>query len=406
MATQLFTDEMAAAIWGGGDTASLAGLEVKDPPVEAAANDDDKKIDPITDDKLVNIWGPKTEEDDDEPPAKTDPPAKTTAAAQPATATHATAAAAANKGGRKPELVSFVNKLVEEESLLGFDGQEINTVEDAKELILQNLKQKEKDAYESGYEERKKAFSPQVQAVLHYAENGAQSAEELLDLLGAIKGVEDIEDFKTDTPAGSENVIRQALKAKGLKDKYIDSQVGMLKDLGPEKLKAAADELLPEIEELKQKDVQQKLQAAQVRRQDAEEASKGYINTITKALSEDKVGKLQLQREEKSKLFAALAKPSFTSLSGKPTNQFVKALEDLQFGQTANMGLFLNIVHHAIDPEGFMEKLKTTITSEVASNTQRELRLAKSNKANTNQEPNRDVAPKKTINKDFVNPFA
>lgn len=395
---EILTDEQAAAIWSGQTTSLLDLGESKKnetppiilPKIEETVKVEEPKV--VVKDEEINFIPDEEEEEE------------------------AVATTSGKKGGRKPtDLVNMVNQLIADDTLLGWqdkDGNnmEIKTIDEAKQLIRDNLSNKDVDKEEEWWEAKKGAYSPQVQAILHYADQGAQSATQLAQLLGAIQEVEEAVEIDLKTPAGQEATIRQTLKSKGFKDSYIDKQITILKDLGDDRLKEEAEELYPELVTARQKQVQQRIADQESRRKEAEDASKVYVSTIKKTLDKDTVGGVKLTRDDKAKLYEAVTKPAYTSLNGAPTNLFVKTLEEMQFGKNADYDHFMNIVQYAIDPKGFLEKLKTSVGNEIADHTYRQLKTAKSSSANTNNDDvSRQAIPnKKGITKGggFVNPYA
>lgn len=402
---EILTDEQAAAIWSG-QTTSLLGMETTkvEPKVEEKKTEvkqeetkqEDKPV--IKAEELDNLFSEETTTTDD-------------------TTTDNTSVDATGKkvGGRKvTDLVQVVNQLITDDVLFGYqdaegNSVEIKTIDEAKQLIKDNLAESGKDKKEEWKKEYREEFSPQVQAILHYAEQGAQSATQLFQLMGAIQQVEEAVEIDMDTPQGHEQVIRQIYKAKGFKDSYIDKQVNILKDLGEDRIKVEAEELYPELVQAKQEQVKRVLADQEIRRKEAEEASKVYVSTIKQTLSKDVVGDIKLSREDKAKLYEAVTQPKYTSLNGSPTNLFVKTLEDLQFGKNANYEHFMNVVQYAIDPKSFVEKLKTSVGNDIADDTFRKLKTAKGTVATSvgDNSSERSALPKKGIKKggDFVNPF-
>lgn len=402
---EILTDEQAAAIWSG-QTTSLLGMEpTKDiPKVEEKKTEvkqeeikqEDKPT--VKEEELDNLFSEETTTTDD-------------------TTTDDTSVDTTGKkvGGRKvTDLVQVVNQLITDDVLFGYqdaegNSVEIKTIDEAKQLIKDNLAESGKDKKEEWKKEYREEFSPQVQAILHYAEQGAQSATQLFQLMGAIQQVEEAVEIDMNTPQGHEQVIRQIYKAKGFKDSYIDKQVNILKDLGEDRIKTEAEELYPELVQAKQEQVKRVLADQEARRKEAEEASKVYVSTIKQTLSKDVVGGVKLSREDKAKLYEAVTQPKYTSLNGSPTNLFVKTLEDLQFGKNANYEHFMNVVQYAIDPKTFVEKLKTSVGNDIADDTFRKLKTAKGTAATSvgDNSSERSALPKKGIKKggDFVNPF-
>lgn len=424
MPTEILTDEQAAAIWSG-QTSSLLGMEQNDstttvtttkvePAKEKVEVEDDttEKV-VVKEEELNNLFAEGGAEEEDEQQndkVLTEPKAVTTPAKDAATAT------TTSKAGRKPDTVSVVNRLVKDGTLFGYEDDkgdvvEIKTVEEAEKLIKDNLEHREKSSEEGWRDAYKKSFSPQVQAVLNYAEQGAQSATELVQLLGAIQNIEEVADIDIATKEGQEETIRQTLKSKGFKDGYINKQITTLKDLGDEKLKEAAEELLPDLNQMRQDRVKVMLEDGEKRRKSAEEASRVYVSTIKSTLDQETVGAIKLAREDKAKLYEAVTQPKYTSLNGTPTNLFVKTLEDLQFGRSKDYNHFMNIVHYSIDPKGFMEKLEKTIGNKLADDTYRKLKTAKSTSANASADDTREgtggSSQRRTLPKaGFTNPYS
>lgn len=408
---EILTDEQAAAIWSG-QTTSLLGMEPTkvDPKVEEKKVDDVKKEDVKVEPKQEANKSAVKEEDLDNLFSTEE-----TILTDDTTSADDTNADSTGKKGRKvTDLVQIVNQLITEDVLSGYQDAEgnsvdIKTIDEAKQLIKDNLAESGKDKKEEWKKEYREEFSPQVQAILHYAEQGAQSATQLFQLMGAIQQVEEAVEIDMNTPQGHEQVIRQIYKAKGFKDSYIDKQVNILKDLGEDRIKVEAEELYPELVQAKQEQVKRVLAEQDVRRKEAEEASKVYVSTIKQTLSKDVIGGVKLSREDKAKLYEAVTQPKYTSLNGTATNLFVKTLEDLQFGKNANYDHFMNVVQYAIDPKAFVEKLKTSVGNDIADDTFRKLKTAKGTAATSvgDNTSDRSALPKKGIKKggDFVNPF-
>lgn len=401
------TDDVAAAIWSG-STASIAGLEESQQEEEVVEDDEEKVIDttkakPINDDDIAAaLRGDDIEEEEEEEveeePVVPEKKAKPVVKAAPAkTTTKKT----------DTELVAMVNQLVDEGDLDGFSENDeivpVKTVEEAKALIKANLAEKEKATIDSAWDMKVKSYSPQVQTILKYAEQGAQSATELLELMQTIKEVEDANEFDVKTKEGQISVIREAYKAKGFKDAYIEKNIKRLEEL--DALEEEAQELSQELVQLKAGEVKKRLEVQAKREQEAMDASKVYFKTIQETLSKEVVNGVKLAKEDKAKIYRALADDRFTSLSGGKTNEFVKTLEDLQFGKEANYDHFLSIVQFTVDPKGFVEKLKASVKQEVTAETVKKLKSAKQVQANT-EEIETTSSPKKGIKKPgFRNPF-
>jgi hypothetical protein len=422
---QILTDDQAAAIWSG-DTASILDLTPtdtkkdppKDTPIDTKVVPDDKKVDttlktdknklPVTDTDL-NVWDANADPDSDADGDSDELDTQTQSSKEDKSgASDNQGTPGEPKKGRKPaEIVSLVNQLVEEEVLSGYanDKDEIEpvrTIEEAKALIIENLKLKESKTEEDVWKTKIKSYSPQIQALLHYAEQGGQ---DISTLMGAIAQAEEASDLTLENEEGQTEIIRQTLKLKGFDDDEIKDQIDTLKDVN--KLKSKAEKFLPELTKMQEKRVEMILQEQESRRKEAEDASRIYLTTVQNTLNKDKVGALSLQRQDKAKIFEALAVPKYRSLNGTPVNGFIKSLEEMQFGKNADYDHFTNIVHFAVDKEGFINKLKEELKAELTATTIKKLKTSKSTSANAQDEETSNPQKKNVITRDkFRNPYS
>lgn len=404
---ELLTDEQAAQIWAG-DTASLTNLDNKGddakdikPVLENDVSEEEEKENkedvskPIDSDELTKALSGILEEDEEGDDISVEDEESEESSKEDEKKE-------IKKTGRKPsDIVSLVNQLVEDEELRGFDEGEVKTIEEAKELIKLNLKEKENEASDKWWETKVSNYSPQIQAILHYAEQGGT---DVTPLLSAIAQVEEVVQMNPETEEGQIAIVDEVLKLKGFDEEERKDQIETLKDL--DKLKTKAEKFLPELNKMKEKRVQMILQEEEERQKEAQEASRVYMNTIKNTLDKDSIAGISLRKEDKAKVFESLALANHTSLNGKKTNAFIKRLEDLQFGKNADYEKFLNIVYHAIDEEGFMEKLTTKIKNNLTENTVKKLKSSKSTNPNTNEEIETTEIKRNTISKNsFRNPY-
>lgn len=406
---QTLTDEQAAAIWSG-DTAAMINYNQPDenseviepkPDTEEIINTPAPNI--IDQDDLDGIFRESNEDDEDEPEVQ--------ATAQPKetqTSTN-TEAEDSSKRGRKPaDLVNVVNQMIQEDVLFGFEDKngavlEIKTIEEAKELIKENLKYKEDNAENTFWKKKVESYSPQIQAILHYAEKGGQ---DVTPLINAISEVERNSDLDVEDEKGQEEIVTQVLKIKGFDEEEIKDQIDTLKDL--DRLKAKATKFLPELNKMKEQRIQLMLQEQNQRNEQAKEATRIYLETVQRTLDKEQVGPVRLKREDKFKIVDALAEPKYTSINGFKVNEFVKVIEDLQFGKNQDYDHFLNLVHYAVDKQGFLDKLKESLTNDVTVDQVRRLKTAKNNVQTSQTEQSNERSTRtNVIRKDgFKNPYS
>lgn len=411
MLTEILTDDQAALIWGGGDTSSLANLDTDKTQNSEQTNTDPTKTDDtavvddkgtppakttIKDEDLQGIFGDPDEDVDDDVDDVDDKGSDKDTEDKTDTIQTTT------RKGRKPaEFVALINQMIEDGSLVGFeDDAEVKTVEEARSLIKANLEEKEAAASESFWESKVKSYSPQVQAIIQYAESGGQDVSSLLSL---ISQAEKSFDFDIESEKGQEDIVRETLRMKGFDNEEIEDQISTLKDL--EKLEAKAKKFLPELQTISQQKVQIMLDREEQRKRDAREAANIYLKTVESTLGKDTLDGVKIQREDKAKIFDALAHHNHVSLNGGPTNGFVKTLEELQFGKNQDYEHFLNIVHYAVDKKSFIEKIKASLKNEINAETVKKLKSAKSTAANTEQNFEGRQTRKTISRSEFKNPF-
>jgi hypothetical protein len=304
--------------------------------------------------------------------------------------------------GKKSEpFLSVLNDLITSGDLVGFEDGEIKSVDEAKELIRLNVQEAKKSGFEDVWKDKVESFSPQVQAILRYAETGGQ---DILPLLNAISKVEEVSNFDVETEEGQEEILKQYLKVQGWDEDDIKEEIETAKDLN--KLKSKAEKFLPKLDQMHQQRVNQMMEEQAEADKEAEQARQTYLTTIRTTLSKDKLADIKLGREDKALLWDSLTDIKYKSWSGQPTNKFFKKLEEIQAGKTADYDHFLEIVHMTVDPKGYKEKLKEQLKTETTVETARKLKIDQ--KRNSNSETLFEEEQKKpTIQRSgFKNPFA
>lgn len=306
------------------------------------------------------------------------------------------------KPGRKPvELVDLVNKMIKEGELIGFeDDGEVTTIEEAKKLIKGNIQEAKSSSFEDLWKSKIESYSPQVQAILHYAEQGG---EDITPLLTAISQIEHTENLDLNTEEGQKGILKEYYKSQGWKDEDIDEEIALFVDT--EKLKPKAEKILPMLEKMRQKRIEAMMVEQEARNEEVQKAREVYYETVKNALSKDKLGDVKLDRSQKGQIWRGLTDNTYKSWNGTPTNGFYKTLEELQVGDNQNYDHFLEIVFLALDRDGFKEKLRDEIKSEQAANTARKLKTEQKRQSSEASIPGEEK--KKGIKREaFKNPFS
>lgn len=395
---ELSQNELSAILYGSGDIVLPPKEEVKEPkeePKEPAKQDDKKgtkAFNPI--DTNFDSWDSLSKlvesdkKDDDEPKDPKEAP-KDQGAQEP------------TKPGRKTtDLISVANELIEEGLLFGFEDGAPKTIEEVKELIKLNLSQKEKLTEDKVWENKVAQYSPQIKAILDYAEKGGTDAS---PLLAAISEIERTGDFDIEKEKDQEDIIKEYLKVSGWDESDIKEEIETAKDLG--KLKAKAEKFYPKLNQMNQERIQMIMQEQEEAKAQAENTRKQYLGNLKTNLDKPKVGEIKLEKSDRAALWDALTNIKYTSWNGQPTNGFFKKLEELQTAKDGNYEHFLEIVHLATNREAFINKIREEIETKQAGETARKLKIESTKKASTETEITDEAPAKNTIRRAFKNPW-
>jgi len=303
-------------------------------------------------------------------------------------------------GRRVTDLVSIVNELVESGELKPFEEGGPKTNEEAKELIKLNLAETKKSTIEDIWKEKIESYSPQIQAILAYAEQGGSDVS---PLISAISEVERNNNLDLETEEGQEGVITEFLKVSGWSPEDIKEEIETAKDLG--KLKVKAEKFLPKLNQMNEQRIQAIMEEQSQRERQADDARNKYLSTIKNTLDKDKLGEVRLSRQDKAMIWEGLTDVRHRSWSGQPTNLFFKKLEEMQAGDKADYDHFLEIVYHTLNRTSFKDKLKEEIKTAETVDTVRKLksqeRKATSNETMFEEQPNKNTVKRQA----FKNPW-
>lgn len=397
---ELTQQELSAILYGGSDQPA-APTKVDKPEekvVEEKVEDtkkDDKKPEPKTPVDTNFNWTDleksleKDKDANDESKVNTDLPNKTPDNKE------------SPKPGRKvTDLLSVVNELIEEKLLFEFEDGAPKTIEEAKELIRLNLDQKEKTTDDQVWERKLSSYSPQIQAIIEYADKGGTDVSPLIT---AISEIERTGDFDVEKEKDQEDIIKEYLKISGWDESDIKEEIETAKDLG--KLKQKAEKFFPKLNQMNQERIQMIMEEQRQVQEQVEATRKEYLKNLKNNLDKPKIGEIKLERSDRASLWDALTNIKYTSWNGQPTNGFFKKIEELQTAKDGNYEHFLEIVHLATNREAFIEKIREEIKTEQASETARKLKIEQTRKASTETSVGDERETKNTIRRAFKNPW-
>lgn len=303
--------------------------------------------------------------------------------------------------GRKvADLVSVVNELVESGELFPFEDGAPKTVEEARELIKLNLSETKKSTIDDVWKQKVESYSPQIQAILHYAEQGGS---DVTPLISAIAEVERNTNLDLESEAGQESVISEFLKVSGWSEEDIKEEIETAKDLG--KLKTKAEKFLPKLNQMNQQRIEMLMEEQQQREVEQKEASRKYLDIIKTNLDKDKLGDIKLSRQDKAMIWDGLTDVRHKSWSGQPTNLFFKRLEEMQAGDKVDYDHFLEIVYLTLNRGSFKDKIREEIKTAETADTVRRLKTQE-RKATTQETMYDEDRPKNVVKRQtFKNPW-
>lgn len=264
---------------------------------------------------------------------------------------------------------ALVKELIEKNVLLPWEGEEVKTTQDLIDLIQENMEHKLTEVNNNIFEDKLQSLPPQYQSIIKHGLNGGQDIQSLMESWVRVEKT-----FNTDinTEEGQEGVVKQYLLETGYgSEAMIDKDIQTWKDLGV--LKEKAEAFKPVLEESQIRKVHALEQEQMIKAQQEQQFHEYHLNTINQMLTSFKLEGMELDRETKANLFDA-AQPRYQSqITGKPVDTLEAIIEELKYGQNQDPALYLELMYHAADPEGFKENIKTSIKSSIAQERRRTL---------------------------------
>lgn len=289
-----------------------------------------------------------------------------------------------NQGGRpkidKSGMVELTQSLFKDGTLLPFDDDkalEDYTIDDFKELINSNFKEKEKAIRESTPQEFFEALPHELQYAAKYVADGGT---DLKGLFKALSQAEETKSLDSSTERGQETIVREYLRATNFgTDEEIQDEIESWKDLS--KLEAKANQFKPKLDKMQEQILQRQIREQQERKEKQEKASMNYAHSIYDTLAKGDLNGIKLNNKVKSMLYQGLIQPNYPSISGNQTNLFGHLIEKHQFVEP-NHELIAEALWLLADPEGYKTELRKETKNEAAKETARQLRFEQTNKNN------------------------
>ena len=296
-----------------------------------------------------------------------------------------------NKGGRPPldkgGMAQLVEGLIKQEKLVPFDdgkALEDYTQKDFEELIEANISERERKIREETPAEFFDSLPPEMQYAAKYIADGGK---DLRGLFAALARVEDNRSLDPDNSKHAESIVRNYLSAKQFGTaEEIQDEIESYKDL--EKLEAKAKQFKPKLDKMQEEVVQRQVAEQDHKRQQQEQASMNYMNSVYEVLKDGELNGVKLNSKMQNMLYAGLTQPNYPSISGKPTNMLGHLLERHQFVEP-NHGLVAEALWLLQDPEGYRAEISKGIKNKHVEDTVRTLKTeqASKNSGSVGEEP-------------------
>lgn len=265
---------------------------------------------------------------------------------------------------------SAINALVEEGIIDGFDNYEIKTLEDVKDLIKENIKDKTSAINENIFQETLQQLPPQFQSIIKYGLNGGQDINSLLQ---SWANVEKVYNIDTTTDGGKEEVVREYLTLSNYgTPEMIEQDIKTWKDLGT--LEAKANIYKPQLESYHMQQVAAKEQEAQEEILQKQQYFEAYTQEVGKVLSQADLNGLPLDKATRQYLYENVQPIYQSQLTGEPIDALQAVVEELKFGENANPAFYSELALFATNPELYKDLLRNQLRTELAISKEKTLR--------------------------------
>lgn len=297
-----------------------------------------------------------------------------------------------NKGGRpsldKGGMSQLVSKLIESKQLVPFNDDkplEEYTMQDFEELISANFADREKQIREEVPGEFFDSLPDKLKLAAKYVADGGQDLEGMFTQLAAVAQTEKLD---ASNPKHHERIVRDYLTAKQFGTaEEIQEEIDSYKDL--DRLAAKAEQFKPNLDNMQEQLVQQRLAQQETVRQQQQQAAVNYADSVYKTLEEGKLGDMVLSAKVQNMLYSGLVQTNYPSRSGKQTNMLGHLLEKHQFVEP-NHALIAEALWLLQDPTGYKAEISKGAKNKQVESTVRTLKTEQANKNSSGVGDNED----------------
>jgi len=283
----------------------------------------------------------------------------------------------------KAGMSQLTQKLIEKDLILPFEDEkalEDYTMEDFVELFEVNIAERERKVRDQTPGDFFDALPAELQTAARFVAEGGTDLKSLFKHLAAS---EEVKQLDPTTERGSEQIVRQYLKATNFGDDAdIQEEIDSWKDL--DRLTEKAKKFKPKLDAMQDKVVQQQVAEAESKKKQQQQASQAYMENVYTTLENGELNGVKLNSKTQNMLYAGLVQPNYPSISGKPTNLFGHLIEKYQFVEQRH-DLIAEALWLLADPDGYKSEISKGAVNEQVTDTVRKLKTEQANK-NTSTE--------------------
>jgi len=266
---------------------------------------------------------------------------------------------------------SYLNKLFEEGILAPFEGEEIKTYDDFRDLLQENIKSQLELVSNSVLESELNNLPPQFQSVMKYGMNGGTDVQTLLE---SWRDAERIITLDPNSPEGKKEIVAEYLSKVGYgTEEMIANDIKAWEDLGT--LDSKVEAYKPILEEMQMQKILMIEQQAEQERFQQQQFESNFLSAVEDVLTQDRqtIG-LEIPVDLKQALYAQSLSQYESPFTGRKMDALEAIIEESKYGENANPAFYTELMFHAAYPEQYKAMLLSQVKAEIAQTTERKLR--------------------------------
>lgn len=280
------------------------------------------------------------------------------------------------------------------------DDAPIKTPEDLKNIIKANKQFWIDEAKQEAVKEYSEDLPEEVKVLLEYTKSGGSDLKSFFKLLSQS---EEIRTYDIEDPNDQRAIIRNYYSTQGWSESEIEDEIMSLAD-NQERQKNQAAKLKPKLDKINQDALADKTEKQKEIEDQQQKARQFFVKNVVDTLKLPALGDMKLTKEEQKDIYSALVEERYQSFGGV-TNRLGALLDQIQYVKP-NYELLAKVTMYLSDPEGFENKIKQKITTDVTATQVKKIKVEQQKqKINSAHNPESESKKLPKLNLGFVNPF-